>query len=222
MQAGLRAAVIAIAAAGLLGGCASASKPGQLGDDDAAATAKLPPVPYEVTFPGDLPADLATLLPQVSKSATTTETPPTSRLGIRQRAEELRDPVLHHLVDAHAAGDIGAEGHGRVHMAAGDRADAVGHGNDRKAEGERDPELADVSGTSEHSGAASEQDQGCSSEKFGEQLLQHPSLPRAADTSANGAMLTQNRLQRQPQKGLATTTSMFYFCSRPRVRVILE
>lgn len=87
MQAGLRAAVIAIAAAGLLGGCASASKPGQLGDDDAAATAKLPPVHYEVTFPGDLPADLATLLPQVSKSAATTETPPTSRLGIRQRAE---------------------------------------------------------------------------------------------------------------------------------------
>lgn len=87
MRAGLKAAVIGILAAGLLGGCTGNSKPAPLSDADAAATARLPPVPYEVSFPDDLPADLASLLPQVAKSVAATATPPTSRLGIRQRAE---------------------------------------------------------------------------------------------------------------------------------------
>ena len=53
-----------------------------------------------------------------------------------ERAEELRDPVHHHLVDAHAAGEPDAEGDGRVHMAARDRADAIGHRDDGETEGE--------------------------------------------------------------------------------------
>jgi translocation and assembly module TamA len=47
----------------------------------------LPPVPYEVTFPPDLPPDLARLLPEVSESRRGTAEPPSSRLAIRQRAE---------------------------------------------------------------------------------------------------------------------------------------
>lgn len=74
------------AAALLLAGCSSTPKQGPLGADEATI-AKLPPVPYAVSFAGDLPPELATLLPQVSKSAADTGTPPTSRLGIRQRAE---------------------------------------------------------------------------------------------------------------------------------------
>lgn len=81
------AAAIGIIATGLLAGCNSSSKPGQLADEDRATIPKLPPVPYEVSFAGDLPEDLATLLPQVSRSAAEVATPSTSRLGIRQRAE---------------------------------------------------------------------------------------------------------------------------------------
>jgi translocation and assembly module TamA len=48
---------------------------------------RLPPVPYTVTFPDDLPPELATLLPQVSQAERDRAEPPDSRLGVRQRAE---------------------------------------------------------------------------------------------------------------------------------------
>ena len=51
---------------------------------------------------GGPPPELATLLPQFSKSATDTGTPPTCRLGIRQRARGRRD---------HAAEALRAEGY---------------------------------------------------------------------------------------------------------------
>lgn len=46
----------------------------------------LPPVPYEVRFPADLPPDLARLLPEASAARREARRPPTSILAVRQRA----------------------------------------------------------------------------------------------------------------------------------------
>ncbi len=78
---------VALTALAALGGCAGKGGQGPLGADDTAATARLPPFPYAVSFTGQLPPELAALLPQVSRSAASVDTPPTSRLGVRQRAE---------------------------------------------------------------------------------------------------------------------------------------
>ena len=59
------------------------------------------------------------------------------------RPENLRDPVADHVGDAHPAGDIDAEAHRGIDVAARDRPDAVGHGDDREAERARDPEKID-------------------------------------------------------------------------------
>jgi translocation and assembly module TamA len=82
------ASALGLAASLLLAACAKDTGPERLlGTDDGGALPSPPPVPYEVRFPGDLPPDLATLLPQVSESERGREQPPSSRLGVRQRAE---------------------------------------------------------------------------------------------------------------------------------------
>ncbi len=59
------------------------------------------------------------------------------------RPQNLGDPVTDHFGDAHAAGDIDAKTHRRIDMAAGDRPDAIGHGDDGEAESARDAEKVD-------------------------------------------------------------------------------
>lgn len=54
---------------------------------EAGALPRLPPVPYAVVFPGDLPPELADLLPEVSEAERQRNEPPDTRLGVRQRAE---------------------------------------------------------------------------------------------------------------------------------------
>jgi translocation and assembly module TamA len=96
-----RAAAVGLAAAVLLFGCAGESRPGEpLSAEAGSALPTLPPIPYAVDFEGNLPAELAGLLPQVVDSASQSQQPPTSRLAIRQRAE--RDvPRLQQVLRAH-------------------------------------------------------------------------------------------------------------------------
>ena len=63
--------------------------------------------------------------------------------GADQRAENLSDPVAHHLARAHAAGGEHAEADRRIDVAAGDRPDAIGHGDDGEAESAGDAEQVD-------------------------------------------------------------------------------
>ena len=99
-----------------------------------------------------------------------------------ERAKELRHPVLNHFACAHAAGQEGAEGHGGVHMAARDGADAIGHGDDGEAEGEGDAKLADLAAR-EHGGAAAEENQRRRTDEFRDELLHEcPSADWALST----------------------------------------
>jgi translocation and assembly module TamA len=82
------ASALGLAASLLFAACArDTGQKAPLGADEASALPTPPPVPYEVRFPSDLPPDLAALLPQVSQSERGREQPPSSRLGVRQRAE---------------------------------------------------------------------------------------------------------------------------------------
>ena len=58
-------------------------------------------------------------------------------------AGELRDPVVGRLGRGHPAGEQHAEGHRRVDVAPGDRADGVGERQQHEAEGERDTRRTD-------------------------------------------------------------------------------
>lgn len=71
----------------LLAGCWRAEEE-RSGLDRDDGLPQLPPIPYEVSFPENLPPELASLLPEVSRAERDRATPPDSRLGIRQRAEE--------------------------------------------------------------------------------------------------------------------------------------
>ena len=91
MRAGLGRRGAALLAALLLAACdGDGATPEPLGENDAELPPKLPPIPYEVAFSGELPAELAALLRQVVDSAAEGAAPPTSRLAIRQRAEADR------------------------------------------------------------------------------------------------------------------------------------
>lgn len=82
MRAILRGAALALI---LLAGCS-----GEENEEtglDRGGVPSLPPVPYAVRFPEDLPPDLAALLPGVAETEQKRAEPPDSRLGIRQRAE---------------------------------------------------------------------------------------------------------------------------------------
>lgn len=81
------AAVLVASMLLLLAGCGGEEdRPGAL-ERDGDAIPRLPPVPYDVVFPPDLPPELADLLPEVSQAERDRATPPDSRLGVRQRAE---------------------------------------------------------------------------------------------------------------------------------------
>lgn len=82
-RAGLGALLALVAVAG----CWRAEEERAGLDRGAAGVPRLPPVPYEVRFPDDLPPELASLLPSVSRAAREASEPPDSRLGVRQRAE---------------------------------------------------------------------------------------------------------------------------------------
>jgi translocation and assembly module TamA len=112
---------VALAAALLLAACGGTETMPGLGEDDSDLSPKLPPIPYAVSFSGDLPSDLAGLLRRVVDSAAQGGAPPTSRLAIRQRAEA--DQAL--LQQA-----LRAEGYfdGRVGFAIRDPADVPAEG----------------------------------------------------------------------------------------------
>src|ERR1700678_4530208 len=59
------------------------------------------------------------------------------------RAQNLSNPVADHVGDAHPARDIDAETDRRIDVAAGDRPDAVGHGDNGEAERARYAEKID-------------------------------------------------------------------------------
>jgi hypothetical protein len=63
-------------------------------------------------------------------------------------------------------------------MSAGNAADTVGHGDNCKAEGEGDAELADDAETCEHRRAAAHQHQRERADEFGRQLLGHARPPQ--------------------------------------------
>src|SRR3984957_5102126 len=93
------------------------------------------------------------------------------------RAQNLGDPVADHVGDAHAARDIDAETDRRIDMAAGDRPDAVGHGDDGEAERARYPQEVDRGWTrphaSNHRRPAAEEYERESADKLCD-LLVHP------------------------------------------------
>ncbi len=96
--------------------------------------------------------------------------------GADERAENLGDPVGDHLARAHAAGDEHAEADRRIDVAAGDRPDAVGHGDDGEAEGAGDAEQVDRGRARPHAAdrrsPAAEEHKGEGSDEF-RQLLVH-------------------------------------------------
>jgi translocation and assembly module TamA len=71
----------------LLAGCGDDGAPADPFADEDAAFPRLPPIPYGTRFAGELPPDLAGLLPQVAQAGAGSGQPATSRLAIRQRAE---------------------------------------------------------------------------------------------------------------------------------------
>ena len=104
------------------------------------------------------------------------------------RPEHLGDPVTDHLLGGHAAGDEHAEADRRIDVAARDGADAVGHGDDGKAEGAGDPEQIDGRGARPHSPddrrSAPEEHQGEGADKFRNLLIHCTSPPMLRPISA--------------------------------------
>ena len=97
------------------------------------------------------------------------------------RAENLGDPVADHVGHAHPAGDVDAEAHRRIDMAAGDRPDAIGHGDDGEAEGARDPQQIDRRRARAHAAddrrPAAEEHQGERADKLRDLLVHCRPLP---------------------------------------------
>ena len=97
------------------------------------------------------------------------------------RPQNLGDPVADHVGHAHPAGDIDAEAHRRIDMTAGDRPDAVGHGDDGEAERARDPQKVDRRRprphAPDHRRPATEEHQGERADKFGDLLVHSRPLP---------------------------------------------
>ena len=91
------------------------------------------------------------------------------------RARDLRDPIGDHVRNAHTARDHHAEAHRRIDVAAGDRSDRVGHGDDREAEGARDAQEIDrgwaASHAPDHRRAATEKHQRERPDKFSQSLV---------------------------------------------------
>lgn len=84
---GAAPALLLLLAAVALAACGRGDEQPRALDRGEDGLPKLPPIPYAVRFAGDLPPDVAGLLPQVSQAERDRGTPPDSRLGIRQRAE---------------------------------------------------------------------------------------------------------------------------------------
>jgi hypothetical protein len=105
------------------------------------------------------------------------------------RAEHLGDPVSDHFTRAHAAGDEDAEAHRRVDVTAGDRPDAVRHGDDGEAEGAGDAEEIHGCRARAHAphdrSSAAEEHQGESTDEFGQLSIHVAFLPLLARLHAN-------------------------------------
>jgi len=86
-----------------------------------------------------------------------------------ERAGELGAPVEQHLARGHPAGQEHAQAHRRIDVAARDRPEAVGEGDDGEAERQRDAELADVV-AAQDGGAAAEQHQDQGADEFRSEL----------------------------------------------------
>src|SRR6202042_1299244 len=102
--------------------------------------------------------------------------------GSDDRAQHQGEPVADLNGDAHAARDIDAETYRRIDMAAGDRPDAVGHGDDGKAERARDAQEVDCGRTrphaSNHRRPAAEEHERESADKLCDLLVHSYPLPR--------------------------------------------
>lgn len=85
--------------------------------------------------------------------------------GADDGAEELRDPVLHRPAQTDAPGQQHAQRHGRVDVAARDRAERVGQRQHGEAECERDAEGTDVL-AGEHHGSHRDEHQQQSSQEL--------------------------------------------------------
>jgi hypothetical protein len=86
--------------------------------------------------------------------------------GPRRRADELGDPVEHHLLGAHPARHEGRQADRRIDVAARDRTDAIGHGDDREAERQGYAKLSDMV-AAQHRRAAAEQDKSKGADELG-------------------------------------------------------
>ncbi len=94
--------------------------------------------------------------------------------GRESRAEELRHPIGAELLPGEAAGGGEAKRHGRIEMAARNRAEGVSAGQHRKAEGQRDAEKADAElwkAGGNHGAATPAKNKPESSQKFGEKFV---------------------------------------------------
>ena len=76
------------------------------------------------------------------------------------------EPVSEHCLAVHAACDEGAEADRRVHMAAGDVADAIGHGHDGQAKSKSNSKLSDLV-AGQNGRTATKQDKSQSADQFG-------------------------------------------------------
>ena len=90
------------------------------------------------------------------------------------RSKNLCDDVRDKLAGGEASADHEPYRHRGVQMAAGDVADGIGHGQYRKAEGQRDTEQADTDirkGRREHGAAAAAEDEPEGADEFGDEFV---------------------------------------------------
>ncbi len=97
------------------------------------------------------------------------------RAGADDGAEALRDRIPDEFIEIHAPGDIGAEAHRWIHVAAGHRSDSVSHGDDGEPERERNAQLPNLL-AGQHRRPAPEQDERESADEFRGEFLGHVRL----------------------------------------------
>ena len=96
-----------------------------------------------------------------------------------KRADALCNDITRNVLFLHAAGEKHPQRDGRVDVAARDVADAVGHGNDRKAEGERGQDVAaahDRIAADQHGRPAAQHDQRAGADCFGKVFFHNTDL----------------------------------------------
>ena len=98
----------------------------------------------------------------------------------------LRGPVAEQAPPREVAGEREREADGRVEVGAGDVADRVDHGHDHKAEGDRDPDLAEgaLGLGVDHDGAATGEDQREGADRLGQHRTRERALGQASGRSS--------------------------------------